>query len=174
MYLYFVIRGNWSGTWNDADIPLIDRKKLFLPDAVTVRIDRDPSRSSISDEQRKDDEAFDKAKSDQLVDKREIGGVTCGRHDVPVHGEYKGGFLCWGHRAPPDYDALTFRTFPDTRTPFIWIDAQHESRRYGGINVHWQVWTLDIARAHDIDQAIWDSLTEWNLVSEPLATAVQP
>jgi hypothetical protein len=173
-YLYFVIRGNWSGSYNPKDVPLDGGRKQFLPDAVTVRIDRDPSGASTSDEQRKVEQIGDKFRNDHLLDRQEIGGLTCGRYVMPPHPGYQGGLLCWGHRTSSDSDRLSFRTFAhEDVTPFVRIDAVYTSKRYGGILVYWQVWTLDVAHGRDIDQAIWKSLAEWNLLGDPSSVMEQ-
>jgi hypothetical protein len=170
-YLYFVIRGNWSGSYDPKDVPLDGGRKKFLPDAVTVRIEQDPSGTLTSDEQRKVEQIGDKFRN-ELLDQHEIGGLTCGRDAMPPHPGYKGGLLCWSHRTSWDGDTFRFRTFAyEDMTPFVWIDAGYTSKHYGGVRVYWDVWTLDLARARDIDQAIWNSLAEWNLVSEPAAAA---
>lgn len=96
-YLYFVIQGNWSGSYNSKDVPLEGGKKKFLPDAVTVQIERDPSGTSTSDEQRKVEPIGSKSRNDLLY-KQEIGGLTCGRDVKPPHPGYEGGLLCWEHR----------------------------------------------------------------------------
>jgi hypothetical protein len=98
-YLYFVIRGNWSGSYSPKDVRLEGGRKKFLPDTVTVRIERDPSGTSTSDEQRKAEQIGSKFRND-LLDKQEIGGLTCGRTAMPPHPGYEGGLLCGGHRTP--------------------------------------------------------------------------
>jgi hypothetical protein len=50
-------------------------------------------------------------------------------------------------------------------TPFYQLEGDYESPHYGGIRIYWNVWTLDVAHGRDIDQAIWNSLAEWNLVA---------
>jgi hypothetical protein len=162
-YLYFVIWGKWSGSYNPKDVPLDGGKKQFLPDAVTVRIERETlGTSSIEDQSRI---ASVKEFYDNLLSKREIGGLTCGRHGIPPDPSRKGGLFCSGHRTPADPDTIAFRTF-SYDTPFVLIDADYPSTHYGGIHVYWSVWTLDVANGPDIDQAVWKSLTDWNLVSE--------
>jgi hypothetical protein len=165
-YLYFVIQGNWSGNYNPNDVPLDGGRKKFLPDIVTVRIERDLSGASTGDEQRKVEQIGSKFRND-LFDKQEIGGLTCGRTAMPPHPGYEGGLLCWGHLTSSDPDTLAFSAFAyEDMTPFVWIDAHRRSKHYGGIQVYWQVWTLDVAHGRDIDQAIWKKLTEWNLIEE--------
>jgi hypothetical protein len=172
-YLYFVIRGNWSGRYDPKDVPLDHGRKRFLPDAVTVRIEQDPSGTSTTDERRKVEQIGDKFRN-ELLDQHEIGGLTCGRDTMPPHPGYKGGLLCWSHRTAWDRDTLRYRTFAyEDVTPFVWIDAHHGSKIYGGILVYWDVWTLDLARARDIDQAIWNTLAEWNLAGDPATQPVQ-
>jgi hypothetical protein len=171
-YLYFVIRGNWSGSYNAKDVPLEGGRKKFLPDAVTVRIERDPPDTSTIDEQRKDEQITRNLRN-KLLDKQEIGGLTCGRNAMPPHPGYKGGLVCWDDRASSNADRFGFRTFAyEEMTRFVWIDAHYRSRHYGGIQVYWDVWTLDLAHARDIDQAIWNSLTEWNLIEENPPTSL--
>jgi hypothetical protein len=160
-YLYFVIRGNWSGSYNPKDIPLDGGRKQFLPDVVTVRIERETlGTSSIEDQSRI---ASVKAFYDNLLSKQEIGGLTCGRNRIASDPNLKGGLFCSGHRTPADPDTIAFKTF-SYDTPFVLIDANYASTRYGGIHVYWSVWTVDVAQGRDIDQAVWKSLTEWNLI----------
>jgi hypothetical protein len=164
-YLYFVIQGNWSGSYDPKDVPLIGGKRKFQPDTVTVRVERDPAGTSTSDEERKVHQVGLKAWN-KLPDKQEIGGLTCGRPGASTHPGNKGGLLCWSHPTSSEPDTLAIRTFAYADTPFVRLDADYRSKRFGGIHLYWGVCTLDIAHSRDIDQAIGKSLTEWNLVSE--------
>jgi hypothetical protein len=162
-YLYFVIQGNWSGVYNPNDVPLAGGKKAFLPDAVTVRVEREPPSKLSTEEQRGMDQIGAKHWND-LPNKREIGGWICGRYFMPRDPNTKGGWTCHGQRAPSDPDTIRVETKSYKSSPFVLLDADYESSHYGGIHVYWMVWTLDVAHARDIDQAIWNSLTEWNLI----------
>jgi hypothetical protein len=85
---------------------------------------------------------------------------------LPHPGKH-GALLCSGHRSSTDSDTIKFRASAnESKTPFVWIDAEYRSMRYGGLHVCWNVWTLDLAHALDIDQAIWRSIAEWNLVKK--------
>ena len=171
-YLYFVIWGNWSAGYKPEDIPLDGGRKQFLPDAVTVRIERDTFVTSPMEDQ--DRIARLKKFNDGLLDRQEIGGLTCGRIVRAPHAGKRGALFCSGHRTPSDPDTIKFRTSAnENTTPFVWIDAEYRSTQYGGIHVYWQVWTLDLAHAIEIDQAIWRSLLEWN-VMEGNDTAFSP
>ena len=162
-YLYFVIRGNWSAGYKPEDVPLDGGRKQFLPDAVTVRIERDTFVTSPMEDQ--DRIARLKKFNDDLLDRQEIGGLTCGRIVRAPHAGKRGALFCSGHRTSSDADTIKFRTSAnENTTPFVWIDAEYRSTLYGGIHVYWQVWTLDLAHAIDIDEAIWRSLAEWNLL----------
>jgi len=166
-YLYFVIQGDWSGVYNPDDVPLSGGKKRFRPDAVTVRIELEPPSTLSADDQREIDRSVSKVWHEDLRDPHEIGGLTCGKMADAVRSLTLGGMLCSGHRSPSDPDEMRFHTHSYTMTPFLLLQADYGSSHYGGIHVYWQVWTLDLAHGRDIDQAIWKSLTEWNLVSEP-------
>jgi len=164
-HLYFVIQGNWTGSYNPNDIPSAGGKKEFLPDAVTVRIEPLPPNKFSIEEQREVDQRVAKHWND-LANKHEIGGLICGRDYIPPDPSRKGGWTCHGQRTPSDPDIIKLDT-KSYRSPFVLIDADYESSHYGGIHVYWMVWTSDVVHARDIDQAIWKSLAEWNLVNEP-------
>lgn len=161
-YLYFVIRGNWSGSYDPKDVPLADGRKKFMPDAVTVRVELE---SPMPVDARRELERYlDKTWNDDLLDKRKIGGLTCGktRYD---NNRRMGGLRCSGRRSPLDPDVTRFTTRESNMTPFYQLEGDYESPHYGGIRIYWNVWTLDVAHGRDIDQAIWNSLAEWNLVA---------
>lgn len=166
-YLYFVIQGNWSGNYSATDIPLQGNKKRFLPDAVTVRVEREAHRPPLTDEEQRQFEQINKKIRGRFTSEQEIGGLTCGSVSPMKPASEQGGLTCWGHRSPSERDEIHFRTFAyENMTPFVWINANYVSSHFGGIRVYWQVWTLDVARAREIDQAIWKTLIDWNLVSE--------
>jgi len=165
-YLYFVIQGNWSGGADRKDAPLDVRDKKVIPDAVTVRVEHYRTGLSPSDEV-----AMDQVVSkydNKMADKHDVGGLTCGRFVPTPPTNEQGGQLCWVQRTSSDPDDLRMKTAVDEKkSPLVFVDATNTSKRYGGLLVYWQVWTSDLAHARDIDQAIWNSLAEWNLVSEP-------
>jgi hypothetical protein len=169
-YLYFVIQGNWSGNYDPKDVPLENGRNKFLPDAVTVRVESEPPSPPLPiEEQRKFEQIGEKIRN-HFQSNHEVGGLTCGSAFPGKPPSEQGGLTCWGHRSPSEPDEMNFRTFGyKNQTPFIWINANYISSHYGGIRVYWQVWTLDVAHARDIDQAVWQSLSDWNLVSDPAA-----
>jgi len=171
-YLYFVIWGNWSAGYKPEDVPVNGSRKQFLSDAVTVRIEHDSFvTSSIEDQDRI---VRLKKFNDGLLDKREIVGLICGRTVQVPHPGKQGALFCSGHRTPSDPDTIKFRTSAnESTTPFVWIDAEYRSTHCGGIHVYWQVWTLDLAHAIDIDQVIWRSLAEWNLLNRTESQAAR-
>ena len=166
-YLYFVVQGDWSGVYNPDDVPLEGDRKQFRPDAVTVRIELEPPSPLSVEDQREIDRSVSKVWHEDLLEPQEIGGLTCGKIAEVVRRVTMGGMRCSGRRAPSDPDEIRFDTSVYSITPFLLLHANYRSSHYGGIHVYWQVWTLDLAHGRDIDQAIWKSLTEWNLVSGP-------
>jgi hypothetical protein len=172
-YLYFVIQGHWSTGYKLEDVPLEGDRKRFLPDAVTVRIEREfPSTLSV-DDQRQIDQSVSKVWHEDIRDPKEIGGLICGKMAEAAPSRTMGGMLCSGHRTPSDPDEIRFDTHSYKITPFLLLQADYRSVHYGGIHIYWQVWTLDVSHGRDIDQAIWNSLAEWNLVSQPAARMEQ-
>jgi hypothetical protein len=168
-YIYFVIRGDWSGSYDPQDVPVEGGRKEFLPDAVTVRIEREPPDPWTPEDRHKVEQILGKF-WDELLEKREVGGLMCGRVAIPNQPRPQGGLFCSGHRTPSDPDTIIL----DTKTyssPFVLIDAGYPSKHYGGIHVYWNVWTLDVARARDIDQAVWKSLKSWNLLEKDDSTS---
>jgi hypothetical protein len=172
-YLYFVIQGDWSGVYNPQDIPLENGNRQFQPDAVTVRVEREPPSTLSVDDQRKIDESVHKVWHDDIRDPQEIDGLICGKIEQAAPNSSKGGMLCSGQRSPSDPDEIRFDTHSYRITPFLLLQADYKSSHYGGIHIYWQVWTLGISHGREIDRAIWKSLTEWNLVDESIATVSQ-
>jgi hypothetical protein len=169
-YLYFVVQGNWSGSLDPKALPSDIRAKKIIPDSVTVRVEHDASAASVSDEAARVEQVASEFQN-KLLDKREIGGLNCGRIAIPPHPTKQTGFICRASRTSSGLDNLRLRTGGDERkTPLVFVDAINSSRRYGGILVYWQVWTLDLAHAREIDQAIWERLSEWNLIEEKVAS----
>jgi hypothetical protein len=161
-YLYFVIQGNWSKDAGQNESPLNFRDKEVIPDAVTVRVERYQVLSPSDQADR--DQVADKT-ANEMADKHEVGGLICGRFVVAPYPNYQGGMLCWTPRRPSESDELRITTAINLkRSPLVFIDAVNRSRRYGGILIYWQVSTSDLEHALDIDQTIWKTLSDWNLV----------
>jgi hypothetical protein len=106
---------------------------------------------------------------DPTEKKFEIDGLRC---SVPKW-MTSGAYFCRapGAAADPDADpeVLTLKYFPNSAAPFILIQANYRSPRYGKTHLYWQVWTSNISHALEIDGAIWKTLSEWNLLPTPEA-----
>jgi hypothetical protein len=161
-YLYFVIQGNWSAGYQPGDIPIVGGTKMFLPDIVTVRVERSIPSKFSEEEQQKIKRVLSEARQEISTGTREIGGLTCLVPKPPMNW-----FNCNGNRTAADSDIthLRFREYPST--PFVLISADYDSSHDGGIHVSWQAWILDPSHALDVDRAVWNSLADWNLVTEP-------
>lgn len=167
-YLYFVIQGDWSGVYKPEAVPRDGDRNRFRPDAVTVRVEREPPSTLSVDDQREIDQSVSKVWREDIRDPQEVGGLTCGKMGEAI----RGGMRCSGHRAPSDPDDIRL-TSHSNNTPFLLLQANYRSSHYGGIHIYWQVWTLELAHARDIDRAIWNSLTEWNLLNASSAQTAQ-
>jgi hypothetical protein len=161
-FLYFVIQGNWSEGYRPEDIPIVGGTKMFLQDVATVRIERTTPSKFSEEEQQEIKRILREAQQENTIGTREIGGLTCRIPKPPMNW-----FHCNGNRtaADPDGTKLEYRTYPST--PFVLVIADYDSSQYGGIHVYWKAWILDASRALDVDRAVWNSLADWNLVTEP-------
>lgn len=166
-FLYFVISGKWSQGYKPEDVLTVNGTPQFQPDVVTVRIEPSTQKiqsakdkETLHEEQRKWNEEFTSGT-------REFGGVTCYTPKPPNPFSD-----CSGKREPSDPDIVDLRYRDYAATPFVLVQAQYTTTRYGGIDVYWQAWILDVSHALDIDATIWKSIENWNL--ESTAKAVRP
>jgi hypothetical protein len=150
------------------DIPTYrDGRKRFRPDRVFVRIEPEPVSPLSQEEQRKNAQSGWNLRHDPTEKKFEISGLRCAvaKWKLPLVS-----YFCRvrGTGADPDADpeVLTLRYFPESAPPFVLIQADYTSPRYGKTHLWWQVWTSDISHALEIDNAIWNLLSEWNLPTE--------
>jgi hypothetical protein len=143
-------------------MPFIAGNNGLQPGVVTVFIQRQPPSKSSEAEQQQLEQAWQGALKQGSTGTREIGGLTC---FVPKPGwEWS---FCSGKQTTSDSDVTSYRYRRYGATPFALLIADNESSRYGGIYVHWTVLTVDVSHALDIDRAVWNSLADWNLVTEP-------
>jgi hypothetical protein len=134
-YLYFVIQGGWSGVYKPEDVPLSGDRKRFRPDAVTVRIEREPPSTLSVDDQREIDRSVSKFWHEDLRwNPQDFGGLTCGKMADAVPSPNMGAMLCSGHRAPSDPEDIRFDTHSYGITPFLLLQADYRSSHYGGIS----------------------------------------
>jgi hypothetical protein len=169
-FVQFLLQGNWSAGYRPQDIPTFrDGTKRFWPDRVFVRIEPEHVNTLSPEEQRKGAQLGWDMRHDPTEKKFEVNGLRC---SVPKW-MTSGAYFCRapGGAADPDADpeVLTLKYFPNSATPFILVQANYRSPRYGKTHLYWQVWTSDIAHALEIDSAIWKSLSEWNLATEAQA-----
>jgi hypothetical protein len=166
-FLYFAISGNWSQGYKPTDVLSVNGVPQFQPDVVTVRIE--PSTKKIQSAKDKEtlQEELRKWEKEFTSGTREFGGLTCHTPKPPLPFSY-----CSGKREPSDPDIVDLQYRDYAATPFVLVQAQYTSTRYGGIDVYWQAWILDVSHALEIDAAIWKSIENWNL--ESTAQAVRP
>jgi hypothetical protein len=156
-FLYFVIRGNWSAGYKPEDVPIVSGERQFQPDIITVRIQREIINPLSVEEQRKVKQILEEFRKKEAEGSREVGGLTCSIPNYagsPPH--------CSGSR-PNSEVHLSYSSY--SATPFVFVNAEYPSSRYGRIQVYWQGWTSDISHALDIDAAIWKSIADWNLLN---------
>jgi hypothetical protein len=166
-FLQFVLQGNWSAGYRAQDIPTSqDGTKLFQPDRVFVRIEPEHVSTLSPQDQRKSAQLSWIARHDATEKKFEIAGLRC---TVPKWNIPPVSYLCRapGAAADPDADpeVLSLRYFPESAPPFVLIQANYRSPKYGKTHLYWQVWTSDIAHALEIDGAIWNLISEWNILT---------
>jgi hypothetical protein len=169
-FVQFLLQGNWSAGYRPEDIPTFrDGTKRFWPDRVFVRIEPEHVNTLSPEEQRKGAQLGWDMRHDPTEKKFEIDGLRC---SVPKW-MTSGAYFCRapGAAADPDADpeVLTLKYFPNSAAPFILIQANYRSPRYGKTHLYWQVWTSNISHALEIDGAIWKTLSEWNLLPTPEA-----
>ena len=154
-FLYFVIRGNWSAGYKPGDIPVVSGKRQFQPDIITVRIQREIVNPLPVEEQQKVKNLLQKWAQENSAGSREVGGLTCSIPNYagsPPH--------CSSDRSNSE---LHFSYSSYSATPFVFVNADYPSSRYGRIQVYWQGWISDISHALDIDAAIWKFIADWDL-----------
>jgi len=159
--LEFILQGDWSAGSSLADIPTVSGNlKMFRPDRVWVRIEKD-IRPRISPEEEREFDEIDAAYArDTYIGQRDIAGLTC---PISKHvGELS---HCSGKRNPSDLDVVKLRYNDHSASSFILIQSDYVSSRFGGILVYWQAWTSDVSHWRDIEDAIWKHVAEWNLLS---------
>lgn len=163
-HLYFVISGHWSAGYKPEDIPIVGGSSEFQPDVVTVRIEPQiPSTLSVEDQRTIDQITADSSRQN-YIGTREVGGITC---LVPKPAITF--FSCSSNRPGAGADIVRLRYRDYANTPFVLLQAGYTSPRYGGIQVYWTVWTLDVSHAPEIDAAIWKSIEAWNLLDKAAA-----
>ena len=162
-FVSFVITGDWSSGYNQADIPTNGGIKQFQPDVVGARVEREAPSKESAEDQRYRNELIKGGLEYGATERRKIGLLSCF-----VPGSWGSGWLyCSGHRAEGDPDVTSLRVRKYGDTPFELLLADYVSSRYGGIHVYWQVWVKDEAHVLDIDTAIWKSIEGWNLANRP-------
>jgi hypothetical protein len=165
-YLYFVISGNWSAGYKLGDIPIVSGKRQFQPDIITVRIQQEIVNPLPVEEQQKVKKLLRKWAQEDSTGSREVGGLTCSIPNYAGSPPY-----CSGSRSNSELH-LSYSSY--SATPFVFVNADYPSSRYGRIQVYWQGWTLDVSHALEIDAAIWKSIEDWNLFKNPTAQADAP
>ena len=164
-FLYFVIRGNWSAGYKLGDIPIVSGKRQFQPDIITVRIQREIVNPLPVEEQQKVKKLLGKWAQEDSTGSREFGGLTCSIPSYagsPPH--------CSGSRSNSELH-LSYSSYG--ATPFVFVNADYPSSRYGRIQVYWQGWISDVSYALDIDAAIWKSIADWDLINNTESQAQQ-
>ena len=162
-YLYFVIRGNWSAGYKSGDIPIVNGEKQFQPDIITVRIQREIVNPLPVEEQEKVKKLLREWARQDSTGSREVGGLTC---SIPNYAGTPP--RCSGG---PSNAELKLHYSSYSATPFVLVNADYPSSRYGRIQVYWQGWISDVTHAVDIDAAIWKSIEDWDLLNKPAAQA---
>jgi hypothetical protein len=167
-FVEFVLQGNWSAGYGPQDVPTTqDGEKRFWPDRVFVRVEPQHVSPLSQEDQRKNAKNGWNLRHDPTEKKFEIAGLRCAepKWKLPLVS-----YFCRarGTAADPDADpeVLTLTYFPESAPPFVLIQADYGSPRYGKTHLYWQVWTSDISHALEIDSAIWNLLSEWNLSTE--------
>ena len=159
-FLYFVISGKWSQGYKPEDVLTVNGTPQFQPDVVTVRIEPSTQERQSAKDKEKLKEEQRKWNKEFTSGTREFGGLTCYTPKPPNPFSD-----CSGKREPSDPDIVDLRYRDYAATPFVLVQAQYTSTRYGGIDVYWQAWILGVSHALDIDATIWKSIEKWNLES---------
>jgi len=166
-FLYFAISGKWSQGYKPEDVLTVNGTPQFQPDVVTVRIEPSTPDLRSAGEKEKLKEEQRKYHEDFYFGARDVGGLTCYTPKPPNPFSD-----CSGNRGSSDSDVVKLQYRDYSATPFLLVQAQYTSARYGGVVVYWQAWILDVSHALDIDATIWKSIEDWNL--ESTAQAVHP
>jgi hypothetical protein len=168
-FLTFKITGNWSGAETPQTLPTLGDNKNVQADVVGVRLERETPNSLSADEQEKLRQMGAAMLRETSSGVTEIGDLTC---LVPKPAFTF--FSCYRNRFKADSKGTRFRYRDYSGNPFILIQADYLSPRYGHIHVYWSAWTLNISNALEIDDAIWKSIEEWNLLDKSAIKTQQP
>jgi len=158
-YLTFAIAGNWSAGYKPEDIPTVGTGKQFTPDVVAVRIQ--PEFDNSTAEQKEHDQEMIKG----AVEQESTGTLQFGRATCFLSKWSSMDTSCFGGTRVSDTDFMRARYGRYAATPFVLVIADYPSIRYGGIHVFWKAWTLDPSHIPDIDETIWKSINEWNVLN---------
>lgn len=107
------------------------------------------------EEQQEVDQLLWKSRHNESEPKFEVGPLTCLEKSSYCYGN--------GTKTDPDVPRFTYHKYPFTS--FVLLQGDYPSSRYGRIHVYWQTWTSDISHGLDINEAIWKTLAEWNLLN---------
>lgn len=164
-FVQFVLQGDWSAGSPVHDIPTYrDGTKRFTLDRVFVRIEPEHVSTLSPEDQRKIAKMGWDERHDVTLKKFEIAGLRCTipKWNIPPVSNW---CRAPGTAADPDADpeVLSLSYFPEGAPPFVLIQADYGSPKYGKTHLYWQVWTSDISHALEIDGAIWKLISEWNI-----------
>jgi hypothetical protein len=157
-YLTFAISGDWSAGYKPQDIPTVGTGKQFTPDVVAVRVQPEFDNSSL-EEKDQDQQMIMGAVQQDSIGTIQLGRLTCFLSKWSAMDT-----SCFGGRSVSEANFMRVRYGRYAATPFVLVIADYPSIRYGGIHVFWKTWTLDPSHIPDIDEVIWKSIDEWNLL----------
>src|SRR5580658_329502 len=156
-YVTFAISGDWSAGYKPQDIPTVGKGKQFTPDVVAVRIQPEFDNSTPEEKDRRHQMIMGAVQQDS-TGTLQLGRLTCFLSKWTSMDT-----MCLG-AGISESDFMRVRYGRYAATPFVLVIADYPSIRYGGIHVFWRAWTLDPSNIPIIDEAIWKSIDEWNLL----------
>jgi hypothetical protein len=158
-YLAFAISGKWSAGYKPQDIPTVGTEKQFTPDVVAVRIQPEFDNSTREEKDHRQQMIMGAVQQDS-TGTLQLGRVTCFLSKWSAMDT-----SCFAGSSVSESDFMSVRYGKYAATPFVLVIADYSSIRYGGIHVFWKTWTLDPSHIPDIDETIWKSIDEWNLLN---------
>jgi hypothetical protein len=157
-YLAFAISGHWSAGYKPQDIPIVGTERQFTPDVVAVRIQPEFDHSAPEEKNHRQ-QMIRAAVQQDSTGTLQLGRLTC------FLSKWSGmDTCCFGGSSVSESDFMSVRYGRYAATPFVLVLADYASVRYGGVHVFWKAWTSDPSHIPDIDEAIWKSIDEWNLL----------
>jgi hypothetical protein len=148
-YLYFYVLGDWTSGAKQSNVISANVPQVSVPaEWLTVRIDRAlPEPQWSAEDLKRWEEVMRRQHEEFAAAAREIGGLRCAR------------LSCEGFNG---FETVKLRY--TQHDGFFKIYARYDSKRYGGLQVHWTTIVSDLSQWQSIEHEIWKLVAEWSVL----------